>query len=381
MFSKSLVALLLLGCLLAVHARARQDLLNVYLINHTHDDVGWLKTIEEYYEDEVRHIYDSVVEELQHDPSRTFIVVEVAFFSRWWTDSRTSDEQREQFRFYLENEQVEFTLGSWAMSDDAGPSWSAETNQMAEGHRWIEEVFGAEYLPRYGWHIDPFGLSAYYPTLYAKHGFHAHVINRIHYQQKEDFKADRHLEFVWRGSKSLGAETEMFTHILDSHYSFPECYNFERCPPITQANLPSKAADLVVELNKRSEWFRTNHLLVPAGDDFRWVDARVQFENWDKLIEYINDNEATFGMHLQYAKLSDYFEALNKVDIEWPIYEEDFFPQPPPSVSPNLLLWRYFFRPERVGCLSPDLVFRTGLPSACQCPPLGFQNCHISGLD
>jgi hypothetical protein len=37
------------------------------------------------------------------------------------------------------------------MSDDADPTYSASTNQMAEGHKWIFNTFGV--TPRYGWHI------------------------------------------------------------------------------------------------------------------------------------------------------------------------------------------------------------------------------------
>ena len=37
------------------------------------------------------------------------------------------------------------------MSDDADPTYSASTNQMAEGHKWIFSTFGV--TPRYGWHI------------------------------------------------------------------------------------------------------------------------------------------------------------------------------------------------------------------------------------
>ena len=157
-------------------------------------------------------------------------------------------------------------------------------------------------------------------------GFNAHVINRIHYQQKDEWKASQHLEFVWRGSATLGRETEMFTHILDSHYSFPSGFNFERDPPITEANIASKAQSLVTELLKRSAWYRTPHLLVPGGDDFRWQNAEIQFTNWDKLIDYINERAEQYGVSIRYATLSDYFTAVNNENVTWPVYTEDFFP-------------------------------------------------------
>ena len=64
--------------------------LNVHLVPHSHDDVGWLKTIDQYYYgygfhfDGVQYILDSVVDELSKDPNKRFIFVEMAFFWRWW---------------------------------------------------------------------------------------------------------------------------------------------------------------------------------------------------------------------------------------------------------------------------------------------------------
>jgi hypothetical protein len=62
------------------------------LIPHTHDDVGWLKTIDEYFTGtrpdiqrvHVEAIIDNVIEELQRDKSRTFVYNEIKYFSLWW---------------------------------------------------------------------------------------------------------------------------------------------------------------------------------------------------------------------------------------------------------------------------------------------------------
>ena len=157
-------------------------------------------------------------------------------------------------------------------------------------------------------------------------GFEGHVINRIHYAQKDQWKANKHLEFVWRGSESLGSETDMFTHVLDSHYSSPSDFDFEYNAPITDANIATRAANLVSILMQRSTWYRSSHLLVPAGDDFRFQNAKVQFDNWDKLIDYVNARNESYGINLRYATLNEYFEAVNKEPIVWPIYSQDFFP-------------------------------------------------------
>ena len=64
--------------------------INVHLIPHTHDDVGWLKTVDEYFygssndiqNTQVQYVFDTVIVELEKDPSKHFIYVEVAFFIR-----------------------------------------------------------------------------------------------------------------------------------------------------------------------------------------------------------------------------------------------------------------------------------------------------------
>jgi hypothetical protein len=68
--------------------------LNVHLVPHTHDDVGWLKTVDQYYYGSrkdintvgVQYILDSVIPELMKDPTKRFIYVEMAFFWRWWRE-------------------------------------------------------------------------------------------------------------------------------------------------------------------------------------------------------------------------------------------------------------------------------------------------------
>jgi len=72
----------------------KEGLLNVHLICHSHDDVGWLKTVDQYYYGAnnsiqhagVQYIIDTVVEQCLLNPDRKFTYVEQAFFHRWWTE-------------------------------------------------------------------------------------------------------------------------------------------------------------------------------------------------------------------------------------------------------------------------------------------------------
>lgn len=64
------------------------DKLNVHLVPHTHDDVGWLKTVDQYYVGSnnsiqaacVQNVLDSLVPALLADKNRRFIYVEQVCF-------------------------------------------------------------------------------------------------------------------------------------------------------------------------------------------------------------------------------------------------------------------------------------------------------------
>lgn len=64
------------------------DPLSIHIIPHTHDDLGWLKTVEEYYygtnhyitQFSVKKILDTVIVELLRNPSYKFMYVEMGFF-------------------------------------------------------------------------------------------------------------------------------------------------------------------------------------------------------------------------------------------------------------------------------------------------------------
>ena len=113
-------ALFLFLCCLQLHpVDSGAEKLNVHLIPHTHDDVGWLKTVDEYFyggelsllfyscywlivliannsiqHAAVRYIIDTVIDELLKNKDRKFIYVEVAFFTRWWNEQTDDIKQK-----------------------------------------------------------------------------------------------------------------------------------------------------------------------------------------------------------------------------------------------------------------------------------------------
>lgn len=69
---------ILLLCVLLIFAFAgsKNDILKVYVIPHSHNDIGWLETTQEYFDNCVKHILNTVVDLLSADPKKRFIWVE-----------------------------------------------------------------------------------------------------------------------------------------------------------------------------------------------------------------------------------------------------------------------------------------------------------------
>ena len=103
-------------------------------------------------------------------------------------------------------------------------------------------------------------------------------------------------------------DTSMFTHVLHSHYSAPRGYDWEEpgTPRVSQWNAASRGSGLASKMKQRAHAYRTNHLLVTFGDDFKFKNAALQFQNMDLIIRAINDNKG-LGVHIRYSTLSEYF--------------------------------------------------------------------------
>lgn len=114
-------------------------MLNVHLVAHTHDDVGWLKTVDQYYYGSrtmiqkagVQYILDSVVQELLNDPEKRFIYVESAFFFKWWKEQK--DDLKEKVKMLVNEGRLEFIGGAWSMNDEAATYYQSVIDQFALG--------------------------------------------------------------------------------------------------------------------------------------------------------------------------------------------------------------------------------------------------------
>ncbi|KAG6541622.1 hypothetical protein Mapa_017015 [Marchantia paleacea] len=308
--------------------------LKVVVVPHSHNDPGWLRTVEEYYQERSKSILSTIVSSLKKDTRRKFIWEEMSYLERWWRDA--SETEKGDFKHLVRTGQLEIVGGGWVMNDEANSHFYAIIEQMIAGNMWLLETVGV--VPKNAWAIDPFGHSPTMAYLLRRMGFKNMLIQRTHYEVKKALALKQNLEFMWRQSWDGSNTTDIFCHMMPfysydvPHTCGPEpgvCCQFdyarlpgigkaEMCPwghnpqIITPQNVEERAHLLLDQYRKKSTLYRSNTLLVPLGDDFRYttmVEAEAQFTNLQKIFDYIN-SQPNLKAYVQFGTLEDYFSTL-----------------------------------------------------------------------
>uniref|UniRef100_A0A672ID83 Alpha-mannosidase n=1 Tax=Salarias fasciatus TaxID=181472 RepID=A0A672ID83_SALFA len=325
--------------------------LEVFLVPHSHNDPGWLKTFDGYYEDQTRHILNNMVTKLSEDSRRKMIWAEISYFSKWW--SEIDEQKRSTVKRLVGAGQLELVTGGWVMPDEASTHYFALLDQLLEGHQWLQTHLGV--TPSSGWAIDPFGHSPSMTYLLKGAGLKNMVIQRIHYAVKKHFARQKSLEFLWRQSWDSSPRSDITCHMMPFYsYDVPHTcgpnpavccqFDFHRLPgrrvfcpwrvppqPITEQNVQERALLLLDQYRQKSLLFRTPVLLVPLGDDFRFVESSewdVQLSSYQRLFDYYQQHPE-LRVTARFGTLSDYFQSLHRrlgaSGVSLPSLRGDFF--------------------------------------------------------
>ncbi|TDH68309.1 hypothetical protein CCR75_004479 [Bremia lactucae] len=309
-------------------SRVAPDKLNVHLIAHSHDDPGWLISVDQYYVQRVQYILDTAVEELLRNPDRQFMFVEQSFFQRWWHEQ--GFEVRSMVKQLVKEGRLDLTVnGGWCMHDEATPHYIAMIDQTAYGHQLLMDEFGIS--PRIGWQIDPFGHSATQGSLLSQGvGFDALYFARIDYQDYANRKKNKELEFIWRPSKSRGKASQVFTGEIIDHYCPPSKFDFgenaneiQDDAALHDYDVCDEVEDFVKNAKMRGDASKGNHVFIPMGCDFQYDNSRHWFKNMDKIIHYVNQDGR---INVLYSNLSYYTDLKRKEGLTWSIKTDDFLP-------------------------------------------------------
>ncbi|CAK9820569.1 Lysosomal alpha-mannosidase [Anthophora plagiata] len=314
--------------------------LNIHLVPHSHDDVGWLKTVDQYYfgsrpsiqKAGVQYILDSVIQALLVDPERRFIYVETSFLWKWWL--RQSEKVKQDVRNLINEGRLEIIGGGWSMNDEAVTHYHSLVDQYTWGFRRLNDTFGSCARPHIGWQIDPFGHSREQASLFAQLGFDGMFFGRLDYQDKEQRQRDKTMEFVWKGSQSLGSRANLFTVVLYNNYMAPAgfCYDvlcndepINDDPESPDYNVANKVEQLVNYANRQASSYKTNNVILTMGEDFTYQQAEMWYTNLDKLIRYTREKKGS-EVNIFYSTPSCYLKAVHEAGMQWSTKEDDFFP-------------------------------------------------------
>ena len=316
--------------------------LQVHIVPHSHDDPGWLKTVDQYYTGAnntiylaaVEFIFDNVVHQMQLNPDRTYTMCEISFLSRWWAEQ--TDATKSVVRQMVADKRIAIVNGGWVMHDEASAHFVSMIDQTTLGHEFLKRELG--YTPKVGWQIDPFGHSNTHAWFSSEFGFDALYFGRIDYQDHNKRMLERTMEMVWKGSASQ-KQAAVFTGVFTSgNYGAPQGLCFDRScvycrddPVVDDERLETYNIDAKVDLMVEAIDFEKKHavgnnVMIKMGADFVYDNAVSWYKSIDLLIAKINAKYPE-KYKLFYSTPDKYTEARAAEDkLTWTVKTDDFFP-------------------------------------------------------
>ena len=91
------------------------------------------------------------------------------------------------------------------------------------------------------------------------------------------------------------------------------CHYEKPAVKITDDNVKERAELLLDQYRKKGELYKTNTVLIPLGDDFRYntsTEFESQFSNYEKLMAHINSRSEELNAEISFGTLDDYFLAI-----------------------------------------------------------------------
>lgn len=157
--------------------------IKVFLILHSHNDVGWIETVDSYYDNYSKKILETMMEMLQNNPALKFSWAEIYYLSRYLEEF---PDKKAVIQRFIKEERLEIVGGGWVQSDEALPDFELVIRQMEKGFSYLRSELNITKI-KTGWQLDPFGHSSLTAALWEKMGFESLVISRIEQNHRVNY--------------------------------------------------------------------------------------------------------------------------------------------------------------------------------------------------
>ncbi|XP_026747566.1 lysosomal alpha-mannosidase-like [Trichoplusia ni] len=335
----------LVFCLFQSCPRLNEGALNVHIVPATHGELGYTRTFYQHYTGyddfydhskvNMKNILDAVITALWTHDNRKFTLSDLPYLFHWWKN-RDGTVRRMVYQL-LRQGRLFIAGGGWSMSDEATTSYHAIIDHFTYSLRKLNATFLSCSRPLVTWQADVYGHSREFASLMAQMGFDGHFINPISYEDELVRMKTKTLEFVWRGSDDLGADSDIYTHKLFDGYWTPPgfCFGgFCNDPLIitsdsTFNNVEERINLFIKHMNQRqAPYYTTRNVMVIMGQRLGYHDAPVWFANVDKLISLVNAKQTAIKnrVFLFYSTPACYLKAVQEAAPKLSTKQDDFLP-------------------------------------------------------
>ncbi|KAL0858611.1 hypothetical protein ABMA27_012445 [Loxostege sticticalis] len=325
----------------------QKDVLNVHIVPHTHGELGDTRTFYEHYtgrkydtiyaksQINMKRILDFTISELWANTERKFTLSDIPYFFHWW--SNRDETVRRMVYTLLRQGRLYLVGGGWSMSDEATTSYHAVIDHYTYSLRKINTTFLECGRPLVAWQADCFGHSREFASLLSQMGFDGLFINPISFDDELERMKRKGLEFMWRGSDDLGADTDIFTHkLFDGYWSPPGfCFGGQCSDPLIISSTDDfnnvvERVNLFIKSVKyrQAPYYTTNNVMVIMGQRWGYYDASIWFANIDKLMTHVNRFNMAGGHNINafYSTPACYLKAVYEENPKLQSKQDDFFP-------------------------------------------------------
>ena len=284
--------------------------INIHVIPHTHLDPGWLKTPEEYYNQEaVGLIFKTVLESLSNNKERTFIVNEIYYFKIWYEKLTSNDKSK--VKQLITEKRLEFVFCGYVVNDEATPLYYDIIDNIRLGLQFLFDEFNIK--PKSAFFLDSFGHNSGNAHIVSQMGFDSLVLGRMHHDYLDLLKEKKLLEFNWDMFGKGNSNKNILTHVLALHYGYTQFLQD------LEDNVGIVLPKFISFLSEILKGIKHKNILFLFGDDFKYnndflfnnIDnLKNQFETKQREVKnYFNTNEK---INFFYSTPEKYFSYMQK---------------------------------------------------------------------